>query len=129
MASELLSSVTGGGGGFITKFDSGGLAVGAGATGIYATITPPGGQRVQLTELLSQTTRQTNATTITVNGVTVAGPLNVGTSTNGYTVSGTITIGGGPNGHRITGGVDEVIELSTNIATSHTTFYSYQFGV
>ena len=53
MASALLSSVTGGGGGFTAKFDSGGLSVASGATGTYITLTPPSGQKVKLYQLLS----------------------------------------------------------------------------
>ena len=128
MPSELLSSIAGGSGGtFLAKFASGVLGVGAGATGAYITLTPPSGQRVKLT-LLHAGANQTNLTTVTVGGNAVVTSLNLRTegtaSTTGYKIGGNV-----PIDDFIVGDIGEVLEISTDVATSSTTYYAYQFGV
>jgi len=129
MASELLSSVTGGGGGFTTKFASGSISVTTGATGTYITLTPPSGQKVKLT-LLVATTTQTNLTTIDVGGSTVLTSLVLADNLDTPTSIPRVKIGGGtPLDDAIIGDVNEVIEISTNVTTTSNTIYAYQFGV
>lgn len=128
MPSELLSSISGSGSGeFIAKFASGALGVGAGATGTYITLTPPSGQRVKLT-LLHAGANQTNLTTVTVGGnnVVTGLSLRIGSTgaTIGYKVGGDI-----PIDDSIVGDINEVLAISTDVATSSTTYYAYQFGV
>ena len=128
MASELLSSVTGGGSGFVTKFTSGSVFVASGATGTYITLTPPSGQKVKLTMLLSSAT-QTNLTTVDVGGSTVLTALPLADNLDNPGLTLNTKIGGStPFDEAVIGGVNEVVEIITNVATSSNTFYSYQFG-
>ena len=123
----ILLSSFGTGSEFIVKFASKGQLVSSGATGTYITLTPPSGQRVRLSGLAAATT-QTNLTTITVGGSdVVTDALIISTSNNGLTTD-QFKIGYGLN-NEITGDVNEVIEITTDVATSSSTFYHYQFGV
>ena len=129
MASELLSSVTGGGGGFTTKFASGGLQVSTGATGTYITITPPSGQKVRLTLLTASAGVTTNLITVAVGGVDVIIGQRLRAGGQASQV-GYISIGEeNPQQSYITGEANEVFEISTDVATTQGTDYTYQFGV
>lgn len=130
MASVLLSSLTGGGGGsFVAKFASPTVSVSSGATGTFATLTPPAGQKVKLTALASGGTTQTNLTTVTVGGVDVISAVILESDTTPPDAANQLTIGfTNPNCDSIIGDVDEVVELKTNVSTSQTTIYAYQFG-
>lgn len=122
----------GGSGGFITKFASNTVSVSSGATGTYITLTPPTNQRVMLTGLASGGAKQTNETTITVGGniVLSGGFLEQVSNTQQPVDADELLIGFGySNQSIIMGDVDEVIEISTNVATSQGTVYAYQFGV
>ena len=129
MAGELLSSVTGGsGGGFITKFASITITVASGQTGTYITLTPPSGQKVKLNMLLS-TAVQTNLTTINIGGVAVVTSVIMATNLNNPASGNYFKIGGSPTiSAHVTGGINEVLEVLTDVSTSSTTNYAYQFG-
>lgn len=127
--SELLSSIIGGGGGgFVAKFASGTINVTAGATGTFATLTPPSGQKVKLTAIAG-TSSQTSLTTISVGGADVVSAVSLSGAASSPTTANRFMIGfEQPNQEPITGDVDEVIELKTNVSTSSNTVYTYQFG-
>lgn len=121
----------GGGSGFIATFSSKTIVVPFGATGTYVTLTPPPGKRVRLTALGSNGVKQTNETTITVNGVDVTTGAFLEQVSNTQQPTGTdeLLIGYGySNQEPIEGDIDEVIELKTNVALSQGTAYAYQFG-
>jgi hypothetical protein len=128
--SELLSSITSGGsGGFLTKYASRTINVSPGATGTYITLTPPLGQKVKLTALGSMGARQTNETTINVGGSSVVTGAFLEQNSADTTDADDLLIGyNGSNQDHITGDTDEIIEISTNVATSQSTAYTYQFG-
>jgi len=127
--SELLSSITGGGGGFVSKFASSVVIVSSGATGTYATLTPPAGQKVKLTALSSQSGTQTNLTTVAVGGVDVATAFILIAPSGEPSLTNQLMIGyANPNQEPIIGAVGEAIELKTNVSTSSGTVYAYQFG-
>ena len=128
MASELLSSVTGGGGGFTAKFASPGVGLAPGLTGTLFTLTPPSGQRVQLTQLVASALT-TNLYTLTVGGSAIVTSLPLNIDSANSIINGNYGIGGNSGNQTIVGGVDEVVALTTNVATSHATYYAYQFGV
>lgn len=114
----------------ITRFSSVNLLASSGATGTYITLTPPSGQRVRLTGLASGGAKQTNQTTITVGGsvVTSGALLEQVSNTQQPTAANELIIGYGyGNQTSITGDIDESIEISTDVATSQSTAYSYQF--
>jgi len=127
--SELLSSITGGGGAFVSSFVSPTVAISSGATGTIATITPPTGERVKLTGLSAFTSSQTNLTTVTVGGVDVVVAVNLETYNNPPNSANEMLIGfENSNQDSVIGNVDDVFEIKTNVATSTTTLYTYQFG-
>lgn len=120
----------GGGGGFVTKFASPLILVAAGATGTFATITPPSGQKVRLTMLSATSAAQSNLTTITVGGVDVVSAVNLEGENNQTNAANEFKIGlSNGNQMYIEGDIDEVVELKTDVALSNNTIYSYQFGV
>lgn len=126
--SELLSSITGGGGGFVTKFASPTIIVSSGATGTIATITPPAGQKVRLTALSGQTL-QTNLTTVTSGGVDVISLVLLESRTNVPDGANELVIGySDPNHQFITFETGDIVEIKTNLATSSNTLYAYEFG-
>ena len=113
---------------FVTKFTSPVIVVAAGATGTYATIPCPAGQRIVLTQLGAVTTTQTNLTTVTVGGVDVVSAAVLRRIDQVALTAGNVVIGGsGPNQEPIVGDIDEDFELKTDVATSSDTVYSYQF--
>lgn len=124
-----LNKLGAGGGSFISKFASKTIEVSSGATGTYITLTPPSGQRVKLTALSSSGVTQTNLTTITVGAnVVVSDALMGQNGANPPDVDEFLIGFGFYNQVPILGDIDEVIEISTNVATSQGTFYTYQFG-
>jgi len=129
MADINLSSITGGGGVWVSKFASLTIEIPSAQTGTIATITPPNGQRVKLTSLSAQSVTLTNLTTVTVGGVDIVTSATLNSATATPNINGHIAIGySSPSQEPITGEIDEVIELKTNIATSNITVYAYQFG-
>jgi hypothetical protein len=127
--SELLSSITGGGGGFIAKFASPLVSVASGSTGTIATITPPAGQKVRLTAIAASVL-QINLTTITIGGSDVVTSVLLDVSGGLGNQANEFYIGfGSPNQVYIDGDIDEAIEIKTNVATTSNTIYTYQFGV
>ena len=128
MASELLSSVTGGGSGFTAKTATGGILVSSGATGTLFTLTPPAGEKVRLTQLISTAT-MTSLTTVTIGGSAVVTAKKLVASTVSFlTVSDNWGISGEMSNNVIFGDVDEAVVVTTDIATSHNIYYSYEFG-
>ena len=127
--SELLSSVTGGGGGFITKYASPNISVASGSTGTFATLTPPQGQKVKLTGLVSAASSHTIGTTVTIGGVDVVNDEKL-TSSDGVLIVDGMSVGyANPIQNYITGDVNEVIELKASGGALQTgVYYSYQFG-
>ena len=123
----ILLSSFGTGSEFIVKFASKGQLVSIGATGTYITLTPPSGQRVRLSGLAGAST-QTNLTTITVGGSDVVTDALLLSTNDNSMGADNFKIGYGLN-NEITGDVNEVIEITTNVATSSSTNYHYQFGV
>ncbi len=128
MADIRLSTIIGGGGGFITKFASAFISVSSGATGTFVTLTPPLGQKVRLTALAASAL-QTNLTTITVGGVDVVTAVKIEAeglqpnTTNEFKINFA-----GPIHNFIDGDIDETLELKTDVALSSNTSYAYQFG-
>ena len=119
-----------GGGGFAMRGGSNGIeSFAAGQTGAYITLTPPAGQKVRITALFSQSVIQTNLTTIAVNSIDALVDVRLDKHTGATTGLDIFKIGAeGPTSIPVEGGVDEVIEIRTNVATSHTTFIMYQYG-
>jgi len=131
MASQTLTSILGSGGGFAIREASKLISIPSGQTGTYITITPPSGQRVRLTTLFSATL-QTNQTTISVGGNAIVSGALLETATSPIS-SGSDEFRVGGDGviihQMIEGGTDEAIEISTDVATSSNTIYSYQVGL
>jgi len=129
--SELLSSITGGGGGsFIASFASSTVNIPSGATGTIATITPPTGERVLLTALACTIAAQTNLTTVTSGGVDVIDAVILMDNDQSAVNTNQFYIGHDrPNQSPILFNIDEAVDIKTNVATSTATIYTYQFGV
>lgn len=124
--SELLSSITGGGGVFVAKASYPVEIISSGATGTIKTLTPPTGQRIKVTGLVSNTA-MTSLTTITVGGaVVVSAVILEGTSGNAASSNEYVILDGM---NEITGEVDEAFVFSTNVATSNNIELMYQEGV
>lgn len=129
MADINLSTIAGGGGGFITKFASGLIVVTSGATGTFATLTPPSGQKVRLTAIAG-VALQTNLTTVTVGGVDIVTAVELEGENLQPNAANEFKINfGGSNQNFIDGDTDEVMELKTDVSLSSNTNYTYQFGV
>lgn len=128
MADKKLSQVIGSSGAINTKFASNLIEVAFGATGTYVTLTPPAGQRVILTALGSSGSTQTNLTTVSVGGNNVVTDALLAQINTSPDVDELVIGLGSPTQEPIVGDVDEVLEISTNVATSQGTFYSYQYG-
>ena len=118
----------GGGGVFMPKFASSGLQVSSGSTGTLVTLTPPAGQRVRLFQLIGAGT-MTSFTTITIGGATVVNALRLSNAASTSIPVPFYLIGGQSSAQSLTGELDEVLIISTDVATSHTINYAYQFGV
>jgi hypothetical protein len=135
--SELLSSIVGGGGGFVVKSASGALSLpNTQPAGDILVITPPIGQRVKLTTLVKQGLTQAGYT-ITVGSTVVVNNLTL-TDEIDNPVAGSFLVGSTPvfqnnYGSRgiteILGGVDEAITVNSANITNSKIYYSYQFGV
>lgn len=129
--SELLSSVTNGGGVFVASFASKTISIPLGSTGTITTLTPPAGGRVLLTGLASGGSLQTSLTTITINGIDIITGAKLDQVGSTVIASGVdeLVIGYSfPNQQPIYGGINEVLEIKTNVSTSADTIYTYQFG-
>lgn len=127
--SELLSSVIGGSGSFLSTFASGTISISPGTTGDI-TITPPLGERVMLTGISSPSATQTSLTTIAVGGVNIATGVLIAQPGSSVSGENRLSIGfSDPSQKDITGDVNQALVISTNIARSHSTIYTYQFGV
>ncbi len=132
--SELLSSITGGGGGgFTTKTIGVYSSVGAGASGQLILLTPPSGQKVMLTTLSVSGSIQEPLITVNVGGVPVisGGTLDDADLSAGI---GSFSVGprAGGQGDQpvLIGGFNEAIEVVKDSGnTVATVFYSYRFGV
>ena len=115
MADINLSTIVGGSGGFITKFASALIVVTSGATGTFATLTPPSGQKVRLTAISGTSAVQTNLTTITVGGVDVVTAVILEGENLQPNAANEFKINfNGSNQHLIEGGTNEVMELKTS---------------
>tara|TARA_R110000851_G_C12827592_1_gene540310 strand:+ start:55 stop:447 length:393 start_codon:yes stop_codon:yes gene_type:complete len=128
--SELLGSKMGSGGAFVASFVSACIRVAPGATGTYLTLTPPIGERVKLTGLAS-ITRQTNLTTVTIGGANKVTDVTLEDSKaiSDANADNEFKMGfGSPNQESFIGKPNEILELKTNVATSHITVYTFQFG-
>jgi len=124
------TSALGGSGTFIAKFASSTILVAIGQTGTFITLTPPSGQRVKLAGLASQSSVLTSLTTVSVGGVAVISDALLEGAANTPNATNQLMIGyAASNQSPITGEVDEVISISTNVATSAPIVYAYQFGV
>ena len=127
--SELLSSITGGSGGFVSKFISGELLVSSGASGTIITLTPPAGQRVLLTRLGASADE--SGITLAINGDNVVSSLTLageGTAVGvGEFIIGAYGTGSEPP---ILGKTDEAITVIKDTGTTANNIsYNYQFGV
>lgn len=129
MADVNLSTITGAGGGFIAKFASPLIIVTSGATGTFATLTPPAGQKVRLAAIAGSAL-QTNLTTITIGGVDIVTAVKLEAENLQPNATNEFKINLGGSIHNwIDGDTDEVVELKTDVALSSNTIYAYQFGV
>lgn len=118
-----------GGGALITKKGFPTEVIPSGATGTIKTITPDPGTRVILTGLGSLTASQTNLTSIDVNSVTVVSAVNLQDIDSNADASNEFYIGfDRPNSGPIVGDIDEVFEITTNVATSQSTAISWQYS-
>lgn len=131
MASELLSSVTGGGGGSVSKFVSGMLTIGSGVSGDIITLTPPAGQRVKLTHLSASAPE--SGMTVQINAIDVLTSMQINTA-QGYAVgsytlgvvAGTSTLPSVTS--PITGNVGEVLVIQKDTGNTGSTIrYMYSF--
>lgn len=124
--SQTLTTITGGGGGeFIPSKIYPIELFSAGATGTYKTLTPPAGKRIKISILRAGAT-QTNLTTIAVGGVDVVSAVALESTVAAMNSNNEFIILEGIN--EIIGGIDEVVELKTDVATSQNTFLIYQEG-
>ena len=115
-------------GAFIASFVSNSVAIGGGATGTFATITPPAGERVKLTGLTASAA-QSNLTTVTVGGVDKVQGVLLQSINVVAAVTGRFNLGFGASSQEsFIGETDEAFELKTNVALSSDTVYAYQFG-
>ena len=130
MSDILLKSMVGSGG-FLVKFASANINLGAGATGTIITLTPPAGQKVRLTGLMTNAgTDPISLTTINIGGVAVVTAVKLAKNTAGPEIANGFRIGyNQPNQHFLEGDIDEVIDIITDIGTSQIIGYSYQFGI
>ena len=129
MSREFNSNGVVGGGSFRAQFASGVLNIPSSSTGTLVTLTPPDGQRVRLTLLVNApATEPTSLTTITIDGVVVVTALVLMRST-GSTTTGVFGVGNQSGAEpEITGDVNEAIVVSTNVATTDSIQYAYEFG-
>jgi hypothetical protein len=114
----------------VARFAGGLVVVPASSTGTYATITPPSGQRVALTAIAAQNVQQTNLTTIAFNGVDIVTSVKLEDHNTGAgsLAADTFSIGFQmPTQLELVGEIDEVLTISTNVATSQATYYTYQY--
>ncbi len=117
-----------GSGRFVTTFASGTIIIPFNTTNTVS-ITPPLGERVRLTSIVSGGAKQTNLTTLSIGGVDVVTDVELSRSGVIDPSSNEFSIGyGTPSQEPITGGIDQVLEIKTNVARSQSTGYSYQFG-
>lgn len=125
MASNLLSSVLGGGGGsFIASASYPTEILSSALTGTIKTLTPPSGKRIKITSLTASDI-MTSLTTVSRGGIDVV--TDVVLTTGSIPVGNQWVIENGMN--EIVGEIDEEIELKTNVATSHNIRLLYQEGV
>lgn len=134
--SELLSSITGGGGGFKPSFISGQISLSSGASGDIITITPPSGKAVNLTGLATSVNTAESGVSLTVGGVTIVNGLDLAGGTTGVgefqvaqtSNAGTTTSSVGST-QDILGAIDEVIIVKKDTGnTTQTILYSYEYG-
>ncbi len=138
MTDKTLSSIVGGGGGFVITSHSGTQKIATGSSGTILTLTPPTGERVRLTVFSPSGTDTVAGLQLNVNGVQMctgfcSGNTNlvgswcvnaVGVSASG--VSNKAWAGYVPG---VLGGVDEVITVvATGATTSSVIHYGYQTG-
>ena len=133
--SDLLQSLVGGGGGFVSRTADGDvLALGATA-GVVLTITPPLNQRVRLTHLSTFAGQQPNLSVV-FGSTTVIGPktlyglqprLPASFSVGNYQE---YAAGAPPNGNFpfFTGDVNEALTIVTAASTTQDIYYGYEFG-
>ena len=135
--SELLSSVVGGGGGFITRFAGSGSIASGTAAGTLLTLTPPSGQKVRLTHL------STGSATLAQVGITVSfdavDVVSAGNVHGEDPAPGSFSVGSyypyagaePPAGNHLwfTGKANEVLTIVKNAgATNRKLFYGYEYG-
>lgn len=117
------------GGGFTSKFGSGVIVVAAAATGTIVTLTPPAGQKVKLASIAAQSANQTNKITILLDGVAVVSSVLLQFSGSLVNTTDHFMIGRQVSMmDPIVGAADEVLTITTDVATTNGTIYAYQFG-
>jgi len=130
--SEKLTKIAGKQNDFATRFMGGG-SVGTGVLNVL-TLTPPSGQRVRLTHLSTAAGTSQITISITIGGVTVIlfGGINGGDPSVGFSVGSYQPYAAGippnKNYEHFTGATDEVLNITSNNATTTTIYYGYEYG-
>jgi hypothetical protein len=131
----ILNPFISGGGILITKLISGGLTVSSGASGTLVSLTPPAGERVVITNLVSDTGGIEADLSVEVGGTAVisGGTLASGNITGGSSfyvgINNTDTNGAANGILGITGGKNETIDIIKDSGTtSFDIHYQYMFG-
>lgn len=112
---------------WVTKFASEVIQI-PGSTTTAITIPCPAGQRIVLTMLGAQATKQTNTTTVSVGGAAVLTAVTLAGVAQSPALSGECVVGGTTPSHPyVIGDVDEDFVISFGSSTSSVGVYSYQF--
>ncbi len=138
MTDKTLSSLIGGGGGFVVTSHSGSQQIAPGSSGTILTLTPPIGERIRLTVFSPAATTTVTDLQLNVNGAQLCtGTCSGATSlvgswcVNGVGVSSASVSNQNWAGYipEVLGGVDEVITVvATGANTASTIYYGYQTG-
>ncbi len=117
-------------GDFISKFTSTGISIPiATPAGIIVTLTPPAGQKVMLTQFLGSGSTGPELISFDVGGSTVLSPTQIGFQTSINLLAGIFFLGGQAGVPPILGETDEVFTITSDVNTTVTFNYAYQFGV
>ena len=120
--------IQGSGGGFpLRGGNNGSQLISSGATGDIISITPPLGQRVRIVSLYSLSVLQTNTLTLNIAGDPVISFRLDKQTQMSFTV-GVLQLGiVSPRVDFFGGGTDEIVTLTTDVATSHNTYITYEY--
>jgi len=131
--SETVEDLGGASGGsvFVAKFVSPTVKLAYNTPGgTVATITPPPGQRVMLAAIGSGGVDLTNLMSVLFGGNAVISDVKITQASTDSIVDNELCIGyKSKNQMPVIGGIDEVMEITSNVALAQAVVYAYQFGV